>query len=155
MNNTLLLSLILVLSSWSYSSITRAEYYPVFKGDSSTEMEKLVEKLEPTDQQKAYLGALKMKLAGLQKGPSIKLKTFKEGRELLETEIKKEPQNIEWLFLRLAVQENAPKIVKYSDNLSEDSQFISNHFSSAPLELQKIIKNYTSSSTILKVSDFK
>ena len=155
MKNILLIGFIIILSSWTAGSISRKEYYPVFKGNSSSEMEALVKKLEKTWKQKAYLGALKMKLSGLQKGSSTKLKTFKEGRELLEAEIKNNPKNIEWLFLRLAVQENAPKIVKYSQNINEDKEFISSHFSSAPFDLQKIIKDYVANSSVLKVSDFK
>jgi hypothetical protein len=73
----------------------------------------------------------------------------------LEAEIIKEPKILEWRFLRLAIQANAPKIVKYSKDLNEDKEFISSHFSSAPFDLQKIIKDYAANSSILKVSDFK
>lgn len=146
----------LVLCTGMFSNtISRAEYYPVFKGESRSQMELMVNQLEQTKQQKAYLGALKMKLSGLQKGPSTKLKTFKEGRGLLEAEITNEPENLEWRFLRLAIQENAPKILKYSQNLSEDKAYISSHFNSTPIDLQKIIINYSTNSSILQKSDFK
>jgi len=155
MNFSVIFTAFVLFTGMFSNTISRKEYYAVFKGNSITEMESLVSQLEKTYGQKAYLGALKMKLSGLQKGSSTKLKTFKEGRKLLETEIINDSKNIEWRFLRLAVQENAPKIVKYSKNLNEDKEFISTYFSSSSLELQKIIKDYSASSTVLKVSDFK
>ena len=155
MNFSVIFTAFVLFTGMFSNTISRKEYYAVFKGNSITEMESLVSQLEKTYGQKAYLGALKMKLSGLQKGVNTKLNTFKEGRELLEAEITKQPKNIEWRFLRLAVQENAPKIVRYSDNLNEDKDFIALNFSSAPFDLQKIIKDYTASSTVLKGSDFK
>jgi len=133
--------------------VSRANFYPVFEGDSFEDMEKMIEIIEKQKGQNAYLGAIKMKFSNLQKGASAKLKTFKSGRELLEDEIKKDPKNIEWRFLRLAVQEHAPKIVKYSKNLEIDRDFIIVNFNSAPLELQKIIRDYAAKSEILTPAD--
>lgn len=135
--------------------VSRADFYPVFEGKNLAEMELLVSKLEKQNEQNAYLGAVKMKLSGLQKGTNTKLETFKLGRNLLEAEIEKEPENIEWRFLRLAVQEHAPKIVKYRENLVSDKGFIISNFNSAPLELQKIIKTYATKSEILTSSELK
>ncbi len=155
MNHTALLIGFILFNGLFSNPISRKEYYPVFKGNSVSQMELLVNQLEKKDSQKAYLGALKMKLANLQKEPRTKLKTFKEGRELLEGEIKKQPNNMEWHFLRLIVQEHAPKIVKYNQNLLQDATFITSNFSSVPLDLQKVISDYASNSVHLNPFDFK
>jgi len=155
MNYSIIFTAFILFNVLFSHPISRKEYYEVFKSNSITDMELMANKINNTQGHKAYLGALKMKMSGLQKGPSSKLKTFKEGRELLEAEIKKDPTNIEWHFLRLAVQENAPKIVKYSSNLTEDHNYIISHFSSAPIDLKIIIKAYADSSSGLKISDLK
>ena len=144
-----------IATGWLSAPVSRAKFYPVFESQSSTEMEKLILELEKQENQKAYLGALKMKLSGLQKGPSTKINTFKIGRKLLETEITNHPNDIELRFLRFAVQEHAPKIVKYNKNLEADKIFIESSFKSAPNDLQIIIKQYASNSTALSSSNLR
>ena len=146
---------VLIGFGFTYSSHFRKEYYAVFESNELSKMESLANSLDTKKDSKAYLGALKMKMAGFQKAPSQKLKTFKAGRILLEESITKNKTQVEWRFLRLAVQEHAPKIVKYNSELKEDAAFIAAHFSTTPVELQKIITNYAANSSILKLSEFK
>lgn len=72
----------------------------------------------------AYKGALLTLKAKFSRAIRDKKKYFKEGATLLEHAIAKAPENIEIRCLRMGVQENAPKILKYKGDLEEDKQFI-------------------------------
>ncbi|HEX2683287.1 MAG TPA: hypothetical protein VHL77_05120, partial [Ferruginibacter sp.] len=65
------------------------------------------------NEKEAYEGALLMKKAGLVSKAKEKLSLFKAGRLKLEASIKKENGNAEFSFLRLIIQEHAPKAVNY------------------------------------------
>lgn len=83
-----------------------------------------------------YKGASKIISAKFSKKISDKIKLFKEGAKLIEASISNDSKNIELRLIRLSVQENAPKIVKYNKNISEDKAFI--------------LKNYTDQNSVLK-----
>jgi hypothetical protein len=100
---------------------------------------------------KKHKGALLMKKAGFQKTPKDKLTFFKEGRILLENEISLDPKNSEYRFLRLIIQENAPKIVKYNTDILGDSDLVKNNYLSLHSEVKSAIITYSKSSTILKL----
>lgn len=101
----------------------------------------------------AYAGALIMKKAGLIKGASRKLKEFKSGKEKLEEAIR-EHDDVEFRFLRLVIQEKAPKVLGYHKQLEEDRNYLIAHFQSGPAELRKIILDYSKSSSVLSPGDF-
>lgn len=68
---------------------------------------------------------------------------FKEGVAIIEASIAAEPDNIELRFIRLSVQENAPKILKYRDKIEVDKKYILAHL--ADLEdgsLRNLIHKY-------------
>ncbi len=98
----------------------------------------------------AYEGALLMKKAGLVKGAKEKLSLFKSGRLKLESAISKDGNNIEYRFLRVIIQEHAPKIVKYKNQLEEDIMLIRSNFKSLSQLLQQVILDYSKKSTVLK-----
>ncbi|MEO6546585.1 MAG: hypothetical protein ABIN94_01245 [Ferruginibacter sp.] len=102
----------------------------------------------------AYEGALMMKKAGLINKAKDKLSTFKTGRNKLETAISNEPQNAEYSFLRLVIQENAPKIVRYRQNLKSDAVLIVTSFKQLPPDVQEAIRNYSRKSATLRPGDF-
>ncbi|HMR85688.1 MAG TPA: hypothetical protein PKE30_21245, partial [Niabella sp.] len=97
----------------------------------------------------AFEGALLMRKSGALKVPAKKLSLFKQGHKLLEGAISKEPQNTEFRFLRLIIQENAPKIVGYNKNLAEDAQKVKSNYHSLPNALQQAISVYSKSSKVL------
>lgn len=97
----------------------------------------------------AFEGALLMRKSGALKVPAQKLSLFKQGHKLLESAIRKEPQNTEFKFLRLIIQENAPKIVGYNKNLAEDARIIKSNYNSLPDVLQQAILAYSKSSKVL------
>ena len=52
--------------------------------------------------------------------PYSKFSSFNDGKKLLEYAIKNDPNNVEIRFMRFCVQSQAPRILSYNDNLSED-----------------------------------
>lgn len=100
-----------------------------------------------------FKGALLMKRAGLEKKAAEKLNLFKEGRLLLETAINKNNKNVELRFLRLMIQENAPKILGYHSNIKEDVNFIQENINQLPTILQTIIFDYAKSSNELNFNE--
>lgn len=72
----------------------------------------------------AYLGGYKTIWANHVFSPIEKLKTFKEGRKLIEEAVQKESNNIEIRFIRLSVQKNAPAFLGYKSNIKEDEEFL-------------------------------
>jgi hypothetical protein len=75
-------------------------------------------------EKEAYEGTLLMRKAGLVKIPHEKLKFFKKGRIKLETALLTDNKNCEYHFLRLIIQEHAPKIVKYSSHIMFNRLFL-------------------------------
>jgi len=96
----------------------------------------------------AYKGATLTLMAKYAKGAKTKTGYFKEGKKLIEQSISAAPKNIELRYIRLSVQENAPKIVRYKKNISEDKEYILNHYSGiADAETKAYIKSFVSQST--------
>jgi len=148
-----LLVMVFFISGFSADKFSRSEFYKVFAEDYLNEMERMSKKIEGLSDVDAYQGALFMKISEQLNGVSTKLKTFKKGRELLETAIDEEPNNAEWRFLRHAVQENAPSIVGYDNNMEGDKVIIINNFSSFDIDIQTVIRNYAEKSKSLKPGD--
>lgn len=102
-------------------------------------------------EKEAFEGVLLMKKAGIVNKAKDKLSLFKAGRSKLEASITKDKTNTEYRFLRLLIQEHAPKIVKYRNKLEEDSQNIQANYKSLSPILQSVIQDYSKKSTILKI----
>jgi hypothetical protein len=99
----------------------------------------------------AYEGALLMKKAGLVGKAKEKLSLFKAGRSKLEGSIKKDKDNAEYSFLRLIIQEHAPRIVEYRGNIESDISIIRSNYKKLPLEVQQAIIDYSRRSKMLKL----
>jgi hypothetical protein len=132
-----------------------ATYYAILKSGGLEEVDKELAGIEDlrSPGKEAYRGALLMKKAGLLKKPKNKLEEFKKGRTELETVIHFNSSNAEYRFLRLIIQEHAPKITKYHDQLKEDSEFVRLHYKELPTALQRVIKDYSRTSSALHVTD--
>ncbi len=113
--------------SFLISSLTfsKSIFFETISEGSSEEVSAMVTTLENTaksNERDAYLGAIKMKRAGQLKSLTEKSKMFKAGKELLETAISLDHTNVEFRFLRLIIQENAPAILGYSDCIAADAK---------------------------------
>jgi len=106
-------------------------------------------------EKEAFEGALLMRKAGVVKIAAEKLRLFKKGRIQFETALLKDKNNGEYHFLRLAIQENAPKIVKYKADLEKDKEYIIKSFKNLLPAVQKIITDYSKTSKILSPEDLK
>jgi len=76
----------------------------------------------------AYKGATLTLMAKYAKSVKDKKTFFKEGASLIEWAVSEKPNDIEIRLVRLGVQENAPKVVKYRKNKEEDKQFLLTHY---------------------------
>ena len=101
-----------------------------------------------------YDGALLMKKAGLLRKPKEKLKLFKSGRIKMETALLADNENTEFHFLRLAIEEHAPKIVKYHADIEKDKALIQKNFKGLPPVVQHAILDYCKNSKVLHTEDF-
>ncbi len=101
----------------------------------------------------AYEGALLMRKSGLLKKAEDKLKAFKAGRIKFETAMQTDANNAEYRFLRLTIQEHAPRVVKYYKEQESDKQFIQNNFSNLPPVVQQAIREYSKTSKVLRQGD--
>lgn len=145
-----LLSCLFLFISWSLIAQdmpTVRESYKLAAQDKSN-LESFYQLVETVDKNNdvaivAYKGAalaLKAKYAETIKG---KKEGFILGVDYIESAIKKEPNAIEPRFVRLGIQENAPKILKYRDNIDEDKAFLIKQFEHIPSKnLKEHIKDY-------------
>ncbi len=91
----------------------------------------------------AYKGALLTIKAKFTKPIKDKKAYFKEGVALLEHAITAEPKNIEIRCIRMGVQENSPKALKYKDNIEEDKKFLIDHYTKVKnQEVKELIEGY-------------
>ena len=76
--------------------------------------------------------------------PLKKVKVFKENTKRLDSLLVIYPKILEIRFLRYSIQSNAPKILGYTNFVSEDYEFIMNNISYADEDLKKIIMSFMS-----------
>lgn len=100
----------------------------------------------------AYDGALLMKKAGLVDNKKNQLSLFRSGKQILDNIILKNNENCEFRFLRLIIQENAPSILGYNKQISEDCILIKKKFRGSTISLQNIILDYSKKSKKLNFS---
>ena len=118
--------LLLGLFSPSLTKV-RTDYKKSFNSKEVTlQLNKYLAEVKKTDKKLlvAYKGAVLILMAKYSKVIKEKNFFFKEGATLLNFAIFEEPANVEMRCIRLSIQENAPKLLKYRANKTEDKQFI-------------------------------
>ena len=118
--------LLLGLFSPSLTKV-RTDYKKSFNSKEVTlQLNKYLAEVKKTDKKLlvAYKGAVLILMAKYSKVIKEKKFFFKEGATLLNFAIFEEPANVEMRCIRLSIQENAPKLLKYRANKAEDKQFI-------------------------------
>lgn len=129
----------------------KAAFYDVMASGDLTAIDKELDVVKGKD---GYEGALLMRKAGLVKKPKDKLAFFKAGRIKLETALLADNENIEFHFLRLAIEEHAPKIVKYRKDIQKDKELVVNNFKSLSPAVQHAILDYCKNSKVLHKEEF-
>jgi hypothetical protein len=138
--------------------IEKSLYYDILESGSIEEIDDMILKLEKEKTSPlnlAYKGTLIAKKASFIKNAKTKISLFKSGIKLLENEIYITPSEVEYRFLRLAIQEKCPKLLKYNKNLNEDRDVILAGFSKLRKDLKKIILDYSKNSDVLISSTLK
>ncbi|HBK72261.1 MAG TPA: hypothetical protein DDZ39_11515 [Flavobacteriaceae bacterium] len=113
-------------------SVSELRELYVKASDSKEIAELFSEKLKDIKKtDKAVLVAYKAAALTIQAKHAKKIKDkktyFKQGAALLEYIITENPNDIELRVIRLSIQENSPKVLKYRKNKSEDTAYIFKH----------------------------
>ena len=151
----LLISIGFAKTGHAQQKFEKAAFYEVMDNGDVTAIDNQLEiiKASSLTNKEGYEGALLMRKAGKVHGPKKKLGFFKEGRIKLETAIVADADNTEFRFLRLAIEENAPKIVKYRNDIEKDKLVVQKNFKTLPQSVQHAIINYTKKSKVLRAED--
>lgn len=140
-----------------FQKFDKAGFYAVMSAGTLADVNKQIDLISTSTHpnKDGYEGALLMKKAGMLARPAEKLKAFKAGRIKFQTAINADGDNAEYRFLRFAIQEHAPQIVKYKTDLKADKQFIIKAYKDLPTVVQDAIKDYTKNSKLLKMQDLQ
>jgi len=91
----------------------------------------------------AYKGAVISITAKYKNSNKLKSTTFKKGVSLIEYAVENEVSNIEIRFVRLSIQQNSPKFLKYNKDIAADKEFILNNFKNIRSnEFKNYLKGY-------------
>ena len=133
----------------------KADFYKVMSiGDiAAIDNEIVVVQSSTSPNKEGYEGALLMKKANLVIIAARKLKYFKAGRIKMETALLNAPDNTEYHFLRLAIEEHAPKIVKYHTDIEADKMMVQKNYKSLSPVVQHAILDYCKNSKVLRAED--
>jgi hypothetical protein len=137
----------------AHTQLDRKTIYAALGSDSKEVVQKQldeIQKAKESSEVKAFKGALQMKAAQFQKTAKDKLNLFNAGKKMLESEIKSNNENAEYHFLRLLIQENAPKQLKYSGDMDEDVIEIVAGYSKLKESTKTAIESYAKKSAALK-----
>lgn len=136
-----------------HQGFDKSAFYNVIKSGNSEEMDAQINIVKGSliPEKEAYEGTLLMKRSERLTKAKDKMIMFKSGRSKLESSISKDSNNTEYRFLRLIIQEHAPKVVKYRNELEEDSKWIHTNFNSLSQFIQQLIIDYSKDSKVLKI----
>ncbi len=148
-------STFLVKADATFQKFEKSTFYSVMASGDIDAIDKQLDIIENTsiNEKEGYEGALLMKKASIVKKPKDKLSLFKKGRIKLETALLANNENIEFHFLRLAIEEHAPKIVKYRIDIEKDKLLIIKNFKNLAPAVQNAILDYCKSSKVLHRED--
>ncbi len=148
------LPVLLVKGNKSNQGFDRTALYAAMKASQIDDVVAALTDLQKSNlpDKLAFEGALMMKKAALLSKPKDKLNTFKAGREKLETAIQNNPDNIEYKLLRIMIQENAPKIVRYRNELQKDGDLVNAAYKKLPAAAQLAASDYSKNSKVLHIT---
>lgn len=156
---TLLLFLVLptgiLKHDLSAQGFDRANFYSIMSTGKVKDVNEELSLVRASDikEKLAYEGVLLMRKAGLMKIPAEKLHYFKLGYIKLEGEISNNPDNVEYRFLRLTIQENAPHIVKYYHQIDADKAAVIKGYKNLSPDVREAVREYSKTSKVLTPQD--
>jgi len=90
-----------------------------------------------------YKGAVKIILAKHAFHPYTKWTLFSEGKDILESAIASDTNNVELIYLRLTIQMNAPNFLGYKSDIDSDRDYLENNINAVKdEELRIAVKKY-------------
>lgn len=113
----------------------------------------LVNKERETSVIKAYKGAAIALKAKFTSDKKQRKNWFVKGVTKLENAIKEDANNTEIRLIRLSIQENTPKILKYKSNITEDKSFIISNFDKQNKSLKEYIRLYVKQSKVFNETE--
>lgn len=133
------------------SSIDKTSFFSAMASSNTRLMDAQLNTLKgfSGNEKEAFEGAMLMKKSGTLSVPAKKLAMFKQGYKKLETAIGHNPGNAEYRFLRLMVQENAPRSLGYYKNIVSDSKMVKESYKRLSTVTQKGIASYSKKSKAL------
>lgn len=150
---TIVLLIFLTFFSLNAVSIDKKYFYEVFKEESIDSTEALLNIYEaienPSSEVILFKGALYVKKAGFLYNLGQKIALFKKGREIVEKTIEEQPDNVEFRFVRLIIQEKVPAILRYYSNKVEDAEMVIKGVNQLEKEVQEAIFDYSKNSSSL------
>ena len=124
----------------------REDYKNAFSSKEVTlQLNKELAEVKKTDDKLlvAYKGAVLTLMAKHSKNSNDKKSFFKEGATLLDFAINEQPTSVEMRCIRLGVQENTPKLLKYRANKVEDKQLIKDQYENIKSnDIKKYVKGF-------------
>lgn len=136
---------------FAQSGIDKSSFFNAMSSGNTKQIESQLQSLKSisgTDKE-AFEGALLMRKSGTLAVPAKKLAMFKQGYKKLESAISKNPANVEYKFLRLMVQENAPRSLGYYKTISQDSKFVKDNYRTLSVATQNSVTSYSKKSKAL------
>jgi hypothetical protein len=133
----------------------KSGYYAVFAKGNLQQINQELDSMKVVNfpERDGFEGALMMKKAGLRSSIKDKLSDFKAGGKKLEAAIQADSTNVEYRFLRLCIQENAPRFLGYHSDLDRDNVYIRRHFKQLSPVVQDAVRAYSQQSHILKLEN--
>lgn len=150
----LILSLVFAITLTSFQSYNLPDIRKMYvaASNSKANANKFFETMEKYDNTNETLLAYKGASIAIKAKHAHSLKDKKEyfikGVTVLEALIKSSPNNIELRLIRLSIQENTPKIMKYKQNIDEDKKQIVLLFDKQSNDLKEYVSNYVNQSKI-------
>lgn len=143
------------LSVMSQNGLDKKSFYKAMAENKTELLDDQLKRIKKSEGLTAFEGALLMKKSGLITNPTEKMKLFESGRKKLETEIKTDTTQVEYRFLRIMIQENAPKIVHYDQEMKRDALYLRNHYNKLESPVQEALYQFSQKSKVLDPADFK
>lgn len=142
-----ILTVFLFTSLSGLDSIREAYFSGPKTEESAIEFNAMMSEINlSTPTHKAYYGAALSLKAKYGQNVREKKEFFVEAVEYIEAAVKAEPNNIEIRLIRLSVQENSPRIVRYKTNMDEDKALILDNYNSQSTAVKRCIRDYISNS---------
>ncbi|MFT3902718.1 MAG: hypothetical protein QM727_06070 [Niabella sp.] len=137
------------------TALNEEMFFKAISSNSLSEMQsslKMVVNSGSKDKE-AFEGAMLMRMADKVSVPAKKMAQFKQGHKKLEKAIAANPNNATYRFLRLMIQENAPRALGYHKDIAEDSRFVAANNKSVSAAVQHAITGYSKKSKALSGGD--